>query len=665
MKNARSRQKLQWDLNLAFYFGNQYIEYSPLVNKLTVPKAPPYRVRMVVNRVKPIVRTEVARLTSQKPSASVVPASSEDSDLAAAYAAEQVWEAVSLHGELQARYEEAAFWTSVCGNGFIKTWYDTGYVTEATDMPGAVRYGCVTPYHLFVPDLRTVALQDQPYVLNLYPMSVARAKMFYKKALDGMPLNPNIVASEEILSDSVLNLNSGGKSEPDSVLCYEMWIKPGGCEHLPNGGMVTIVGDKIVELHENGIPYQHGEFPFTKFDHIPTGKFYSDSPVMDAIPVQREYNRTRSQIIEAKNRMAKPQLMAYRGTVDVSKITSEPGQVILVQPGMGFPQPLPLQPLPAYVSQDLDRSLMDIEDMTGQHQVSRGGVPSGVTAATAISYLQEKDDSIMATAYASVERGMERIARQTLYLIKQFWDVQRTIKVTGADNSFDVIQLAGADVCTDIRMEGGSALPVSKSARQAFLMDLMKMGFIPPDQGLSLMDIGGVQQLNRRLKIDQDQATRENVKMKSLDPAAVEQYHAEWDQQEMARIQQQVQMPPDPTMDPMAMQDMMQPQPPDPLVMVNTWDNHAVHIEVHNNYRKTQGFELLPDSVKAEFEAHVNMHLQAMSEAFGQAQQFAGMMQGGGMPPMDMGASMDQQDPSQQDPMQQMPMDPSGGFPNG
>lgn len=653
MKNARTKQKMQWDLNLAFYFGNQYIEFLTAVNKLTVPKAPPYRVRMTVNRVKPLVRTEVARLTSQKPSASVVPASSEDSDLAAAYAAEQVWESISYYGKLHAKYREAAFWTSVCGNGFIKTWYDPQYLTDATEVPGAVQYACVTPYHLFAPDLRTVELQDQPYILNLYPVTVAKAKAMWGKQLEGVDLQATDRA-EEIISDTIFNLNSARNNAPDSVLVYEMWIKPGGCEHLPNGGMITIVGETIVQMHKDGIPYKHGKFPFTKFDHIPTGKFYSDSPVMDVIPVQREYNRTRSQIVEAKNRMAKPQLMAPRGSIEVNKITSEPGQVILYRPGMAPPQPLPLQPLPAYVSQDLDRSLMDIEDMTGQHQVSKGNVPSGVTAATAISYLQEKDDSIMSTAYASVEEGMEDIAKQTLYLIQQFWDVQRTIKVTGADNSFDVIQLAGSDICTDIRMEGGSALPVSKSARQAFLMDLMKMGFIPPDKGLQLMDIGGVQQLNRQLKVDQDQATRENIRMKSLDPMAVEQYTQQWDQQEQMRLQQQMQVPVDPSMDPAAAMDMMQPQPAEPLISVNTWDNHAVHVEVHNNFRKTQAFELLPDPIKAQFESHVNMHLNAMSDAFGQAQQFAGLMGGGGMPP-EMGG-----DPSQ------MPTDPmAGGMPSG
>lgn len=660
MKNARSRDKLKWDLNLAFYFSNQYLELTQQGGgRLTMPKAPPYRVRLVVNRIKPVVRTEIARLTSQKPSASVIPASSEDSDLAAAYAAEQLWESISQYKHLQRVYRQAAFWQSVCGIGFVKTWYDPNSKTDATEEPGSVEYGCVTPYHLFVPDLRTENIQDQPYVLNVYMMPVAQAESKYKDKLQGQRLRATDVAANDIVSDAVLNM-SGANKPADSVLIYELWAKPNAHELLPKGGMLTVVGDVLVEAMTEGIPYMHGRYPFTKFDHIPTGKFYGESPVTDIVSIQREYNRTRSQITEAKNRMAKPQLIAPRGSVEPNKITSEPGQVILYRPGMAPPQPLPIQPLPAYVSQDMDRCLMDIEDITGQHQVSRGGTPPGVTAATAISYLQEKDDSILATAYASVEEGMEDIAHQTLSLLKQFWDIERTVKVVGADGSFDVLQLAGSSICTDIRMEGGSALPISKSARQAFLMDLMKMGFIDPNMGLKLLDIGGVQQLNRQMQIDENQAKRENIKMKSLDPTVVAQIQAEWDQQQEMQMQEMQQSPEyaqmsqDPNFDP----SMIQPQPMEPMIPVNSWDNHAVHVEIHNNFRKTQAFEMLPDEIKAQFEAHVETHMAAIGDAMQQAQQFAGM------PGMPGGMGMEQPpgQPGQQDP--NMPPD-AGGMPSG
>ena len=47
-------------------------------------------------------------------------------------------------------------------------------------------------------------------------------------------------------------------------------------------------------------------------------------------------------------------------------------------------------------------------------------------------------------------------------------------------------------------------------------------------------------------------------------------------------------------------------------VPVNTWDNHQVHIQTHNDFRKSQAFEMLDDTTKQLFESHVQMHTQAL-----------------------------------------------------
>src|SRR5206468_5865167 len=123
-------------------------------------------------------------------------------------------------------------------------------------------------------------------------------KLNYKLA---MP--PNVAEASDILNDSFLNLVGAGDSRKDSILCYEVWVKPGNVEFLPDGGMFTIVGDKLVQFVK-GNPYLHKQYPFAKVPHIPTGRFYGDSVITDLVPIQREYNRTRGQINEAKNKMS-------------------------------------------------------------------------------------------------------------------------------------------------------------------------------------------------------------------------------------------------------------------------------------------------------------------------------------------------------------------------
>jgi hypothetical protein len=54
------------------------------------------------------------------------------------------------------------------------------------------------------------------------------------------------------------------------------------------------------------------------------------------------------------------------------------------------------------------------------------------------------------------------------------------------------------------------------------------------------------------------------------------------------------------------------PFQPQPIIQVNSWDNHEAHIHFHNQFRKTQEFELLDDTVKQAFELHVQTHQMAM-----------------------------------------------------
>jgi hypothetical protein len=49
-------------------------------------------------------------------------------------------------------------------------------------------------------------------------------------------------------------------------------------------------------------------------------------------------------------------------------------------------------------------------------------------------------------------------------------------------------------------------------------------------------------------------------------------------------------------------------------VTPNSWDNHAIHLREHNDYRKTQEFLALESSVKEKFEYHCDQHEQ-MEEA--------------------------------------------------
>lgn len=635
MKTDRQRIRRQWDVNLQMYSGEQYIEEvtgKSGLTRLGTPDSPRYRERSITNRIRPLVRTEISRMTSQKPSVTVVPASGEDDDLFAAQSGEAVWEFLYQHCNLQWKFERDAFWTVITGNGFLKTWYDPAYEDKlfktVMGMPakGNISFGVVTPYNLFVPDLLCEDIEDQPQVFEAYTRPVEWANRYF-----GQDFKPQLTAKTEIFESAYFQSTSAGSSEPDSVLIIEAYVKPGATRLLKEGGLVTICSDKIVTMQE-GMPYSHDEYPYSHTKGIMTGKFYGDSVLIDVNPLQKEYNKTRSQIIESKNRTSRPQYLVPVGCLDPSKWTSEPGKLHMYKSALGKPEPLEIQPLPNYVLDELSRIISDIEDVSGQHQVSRGMAPGqGVVAATAIAYLQEKDESMLYTTMSSFEQKVTKIARQALSLVVDYWDLPRIVRVTGSDRTFDSYELKGSDIANglDVRVEPGSSLPMSKSARQAFLMDLFTSGAITAQQMLDMMEMGSVNTLVDRMRVDMRAAQRENLRMKKIMTQQIDSFNQEMYLKGI--------MGDDGTTDPNTGIPVIDPanlSTYPPMVKVNEWDNHAVHITTHNNYRKTQEFEMLDPLVQDQFAKHIKIHQMymyagMMNPAMGQSMQ--------GAPPQSMG----------------------------
>lgn len=574
-RTARIPFEQQWYLNLAFYFGKHYASWvgNRTVTgyaKLVEPAVPPWRVRLVVNKIRSIIRGELSKVTREKPRGYVVPATSEDDDLAGARAADDLLEFLWQTGKINKLLRTVEFWTLILGTGFVKDFYDPN-IKDQGGIKGKICAENVTAFHLYAADLRIEDIEDQPHIIHCMAKDPGWVKDTF-----GVTLTADADTTGSTLEYKFLNaMGIQGTPKKTTVSIKEIWIKP--CGRFPDGAMIQWANGEILNV-EPKWPLPYTDYPFTKLDHIPTGRFYAASTIEDLISLQKEYNRSRSQIIEAKNRMSKPQLLAARGSVDASKITTEPGLVIFYTPGFTPPVPLQLQNLPSYVFEDMQQTLRDMDDVSSQHEVTKGGVPPGVTAATAISYLQEQDDSKLAPTVASLEEGVEKLGQHFLKLVHTYWTTKRKVTVTGENDQFEAFEFDRSNINgnTDYRVEAGSATPRSLAAKQAFIMELVDKGLIPPDQALKYLDMGETARLYRELQVDTRAAQDENLKM----------FQGGKD------------------------------------VTTHGWDSHLAHIVAHDNFRKTQKFlGGASAQVRIMFESHVTTHKQTLALQYGQ--QFA------------------------------------------
>ena len=643
-KTARAQFERQWYINMAFLSGQQYLQPVNLTAagfRLVTPKAPPWRVRLVINKIRTAIRTECAKLTTSKPIPTVLPQTNEDEDFTAASVGEQILKSEFGTAKFEAQYRSWIWWGTTCGTSFLKQHWDatekdhdsrmlpkpptfpgTGmpipdeiineiprlseYMNTPQPAYGKIQVERVTPFHIYVPDLLSESLEEQPYLIH----TMAKSPLWVERKFGFKP-TCDVRTSATILGAAAIVAAKGAPEHLDAVTVKEVWIKPDAHKDFPNGGLLTIINDKVVQCKEEW-PYPFPEFPFYKYDAMQTGGFYSDSIIVDLIPIQKEYNKKRSQSIEIADTVGKPKFFYQQGSIDPRMITNEPGQGIPYKFGYEPPIPIAGQDVPASFSNEIVQLAQEFDDISGQHEISRGQTPtSAISSGTAIAYLQEQDDSKLTYQVASIESAIELLGKHYLFLVSQFWSDDRVIKVTGKNDTFEAIHwkqnmLKGN---TDVKVQTGSALPFSKAARTALLTEMMQNGFVDPQSGMEMLNFGGLEKVLDVALVDKRQAMRENLRMAAapekmlmliLNPAPgpngeppVERLHPE--------TGESVKFNGDGT--------PFQPQPPFP---VNSWDNHEEHIHWHNFFRKTQQFEQLSDIQKQAFEMHVQLHQLAI-----------------------------------------------------
>ena len=162
-------------------------------------------------------------------------------------------------------------------------------------------------------------------------------------------------------------------------------------------------------LYDGPWPYPFKMLPLVKFPgmRVP-GQLYDSSVVEQAIPLQKELNRTLSQMIEYKNLTLKPQMLAPVGSLR-QRMTDEPGAIFEYNPVAGkVPEAIPLPGLPSYVFEHVQDLGQRIRDTFGLNEILQGDVPPNVEAGVAIDLLQEAATDRHAPQILMLEKSLER-----------------------------------------------------------------------------------------------------------------------------------------------------------------------------------------------------------------------------------------------------------------
>jgi len=496
---ARNPFETQWRLNLAWLIGRQYTAWHRLQRKIIEMPAPSWRVRLVANRILPIWRSSLGRLLKTRPMPDVIPASGDEQDVQTAKVGDRlvkhIWNTQDFDGR---KSIELYGWILACGTGFVMPWWDHS-VGDAIEMPemaepdalltdkdaglekmGDVVLDVVSPFEVY-PDPIATNWDDMQWVWRSKALPVATLKERYPDMKDEIHpesgLEAIIYPFDPIMQGPQFGIRETPPVAKDMARLKEYFERPS--KKYPKGRHAVLVGDVFVKYEEE-LPYEHGELPLIKFDYIVyPGRWWGGGIIEQLIPLQREYNRTRSQIIENKNLMSKPKLLIPTSAeISADAWTSEPGEKVYFSPLGGRPEPWVPPPIPGYVLQELDRTEQDMMETSSHHYISRGMNAPGVRTAAGMAMLQEADDTPFGPVLQWNENSFRKVGEHILELAKQFYTEARIVYM-GLGTEAAVVEFTREKLQGRFRVlvDIGSSLPMSKAARMQFALEMLDRGF--------------------------------------------------------------------------------------------------------------------------------------------------------------------------------------------
>lgn len=519
----------QWYLNIANYAGNQNIIYDDTRHKFFVPEAPSWRVRLVVNKILPIVRIQIAKLMAMKLEAYTVPATRSESDQKAAQISNKLLKNIQTNEDFDDIYTDLIHWLDICGNVWLFTLYDenagktirdfetdpeTGEPTldeNGQKIPfefktGDILFDIGEPFEV-IPDFSVTNVKKMSGIVRRKPRSVSYIKEKYGVEVEAEKLNHGFMHELRTMASAVLlgNTSKGDKGLNNSAIVNDYYENPTpkhpkGRHFITAGDKELFVGELDTELNgEYVIPVVH--YGAIK---VPKRLLYM-SPVENLLPLQWNYNRARSQIIEDNNTLGRPKLFAVEGSIVDGAVTDEPGEVVEVD-GDRYPQyATPSGPNPSALD-NINRLADEMQEVGGVHDISHGKLPRRANSGLALNILEEKDNTIIGPMKDSIKTGVSKNFALALNIARKRFGETRVLKIVDKERLPDLTDYTGADLSSsdDVRTMVDDQFPQSRSAKLEYADALVERGIISPQTARKIIDIDSFANLSDIL-LDQEQ----------------------------------------------------------------------------------------------------------------------------------------------------------------
>lgn len=579
IREARQEQERQWLVNVAFLYGKHHFNISrkpsvSLEDEIVWHMKDIERGKKLLrssNYILPLFRSLLSRMLMTKANITVEATTNSGNDKDAARVSQEVledfWQNANKRNPMLS--QETGGMLQVLKKIFT-------YMLSCS-------YGTVLPY--FNPNTRAKAfLNDR--ILDEVDIGEVEVKVFSPFAVY-RPKSRRFVIVREFLPIEVINdlynvkpkaekldsedaenqvmrlLNNDYPEDEDCACVYTKYTVPD--QQNPLGLMTVCTGKEIIT--EEGSPAEYkGRVPAIDLTYMDMGfSSYGQGMIEQLVSLQEEYNYTLSRLAGYKKWFA-GKLLVPRGSKLSSKWNDELAQIIFFNQGYK-PEYQQGGAPPTFLVEDLLRIRKDMEDIACVHDSSINRDTAQVKSGIAIENLNELDNSQIAPELMSVEQKLEYFAEMVVDIMKERYTDRRFLNIAGDQNRAEVNSFVGKDLEGNrrIKIMLGSTLPSNKGARQEFIINAQKMGWLSPDKAKELMEFGDTEGIWQNL--DETAAKEENQKLGD----------------------------------------------PGYQIIAEPHEDHTTHIKVHQDFMKGSEYQKLPPELRQIVVAHVQQHQQMLS----------------------------------------------------
>lgn len=595
----------QWVLNLAFLRGQQLVGFNAVSHSLIFVKSRTKEKKVIDNQLMPMWRRQVTDLIKTEPVMSVVPATNDEEDIKAAKIGDKVLKCFWRREGFQKKIRQLAGWIHGTGNAFLADRWarDKGPMVMEPKSGKFVYEGDVectvwTPFEMLIPawGMGTYGIHDLPWIgmEKWVPLDDIVWKYKRGKEVVAESIGENVFNISHILGEG----RGGFTSELPGAFLIDFYVKP--CTEFPKGKFFVAANGVVLE--EMDYPFSY--FPVEHFKDVDLpGVFWGFATMDSGIGLQTAWNRALSSLDQYNRVMAKGKWLVPRKAKMAVAPDDGHGEIISYDPVMGGlkPEHLNLKGLPSTIDRQLNYLLMSMQKLFSQPEVTQGTNKSDIRSGEMVDILLEQAAHGKIPTHAIFEESMEAVMGRVLRRIKQGYKSKRLLQIAGQEGEFDLISFQGSDLRdnTDVIIKKQSSIPESRVARQNMVLRKAEMGLYGP-----LAD-GDVRR--HVMNMLEDAVVTDIYSDTRLDESV-----ARWENRQIVEGRGK------------------------PFV-INSYDNHALHIKEHNHFRKKKKYQELKVkspvafmTLETGFMRHIMDHQKFLDQQMQKALQQQAILQGKG-----------------------------------